>query len=63
MLEETDKYTAAASGPLVDSGLMCSFVANKNSYADEEKYEAMKDIHEGLFRNYGLDERKPQTKL
>ena len=42
MLEETDKYTAAASGPLVDSGLMCSFVANKNSYADEEKYEAMK---------------------
>ena len=42
MLEETDKYTAAASGPLVDSGFMCSFVANKNSYADEEKYEAMK---------------------
>ncbi|MFV0465734.1 MAG: ABC transporter substrate-binding protein [Lachnospiraceae bacterium] len=42
MLDQADKYTAVASGPLVDSGLMCSFVVNKNSYADAEKYEAMK---------------------
>lgn len=42
MLEQDDKYTAVASGPLVDSGLMCNFVVNKNSYEDEETYEAMK---------------------
>ena len=42
MLENTEEYTAVASGPLVDSGLMCNFVSNKNSYEDEEKYEAMK---------------------
>lgn len=42
MLAANDKYTPVASGPLADSGLMCSFVANKNSYADPEKYEAMK---------------------
>lgn len=42
MLDKADEYTPVASGPMVDSGLMCSFVANKNSYADEEKYEAMK---------------------
>lgn len=42
MLGASDKYTPVASGPLADSGLMCSFVANKNSYGDPEKYEAMK---------------------
>ena len=42
MLANTDEYTAVASGPEADSGLMCHFVANKNSYADPEKYEAMK---------------------
>lgn len=42
MLANTDEYTAVASGPDADSGLMCHFVANKNSYADPEKYEAMK---------------------
>ena len=42
MLANTDEYTAVASGPMADSGLMCHFVANKNSYNDPEKYEAMK---------------------
>lgn len=42
MLAASDKYTAVASGPAADSGLMCSFVASQNSYADPEKYEAMK---------------------
>lgn len=42
MLANTDEYTAVANGPQADSGLMCHFVANKNSYADPEKYEAMK---------------------
>ena len=41
MLAESDKYTPVASGPMADSGLMCSFVANKNSYADPDKYDAM----------------------
>ena len=40
MLDNTEDYTAVASGLLVDSGLMCNFVANKNSYEDEETYEA-----------------------
>ncbi len=42
MLANSDEYTAVASGPQASSGLMCHFVANKNSYADPEKYEAMK---------------------
>ncbi len=51
MLEKSDEYTAVASGPLVDSGLMCSFVANKNSYADETKYEAMKVFMKVYFKS------------
>ena len=51
MLEATDKYTAVASGPMVDSGLMCSFVANKNSYKDPEKYEAMKVFMKVYFKS------------
>lgn len=50
MMGEPDKYTAVSSGPLVDSGLMCHFVANKNSYADETKYEAMKVFMKEYFR-------------
>lgn len=50
MMGEPDKYTAVSSGPLVDSGLMCHFVANKNSYADAEKYEAMKVFMKEYFR-------------
>lgn len=50
MLENTEEYTAVASGPLVDSGLMCNFVANKNSYEDEEKYEAMKAFMKVYFK-------------
>ena len=30
---------------MADSGLMCSFVANKNSYADPDKYRG----HEGVY--------------
>lgn len=51
MLEATDKYTAVASGPMVDSGLMCSFVANKNSYKDPKKYEAMKVFMKVYFKS------------
>ena len=50
MMTEPDKYTAVSSGPLVDSGLMCHFVANKNSYADPEKYEAMKEFIKEYYR-------------
>ena len=49
MLAASDKYTAVANGPMADSGLMCSFIANKNSYADAEKYEAMKVFMEVYF--------------
>ena len=50
MLAESDKYIPVASGPMADSGLMCSFVANKNSYADPDKYEAMKVFMEVYFK-------------
>lgn len=51
MLAADDEYTAVASGPMADSGLMCSFVANKNSYADPEKYEAMKEFMKVYFKS------------
>lgn len=51
MLAQSDKYTAVSSGPLADSGLMCSFVANKNSYEDPEKYEAMKVFMKVYFKS------------
>lgn len=51
MLEQSDAYTAVASGPLVDSGLMCSFVVNKNSYADPDKYEAMVKFLQVYFKS------------
>lgn len=50
MLAADDKYTAVASGPMADSGLMCSFIANKNSYADADKNEAMKIFLEVYFK-------------
>ncbi len=60
MLEASDQYTAVASGPLVDSGLMCSFVANKNSYADEEKYEAMKVFMKVYFQSMDWMKAHPE---
>lgn len=42
MLEDTENYTAVSSGNMANTGLMCNIMANKNSYADPEKYEAMK---------------------
>ena len=51
MLEDAENYTPVASGPLVDSGLMCSFVANKDSYADPETYEAMKVFMKVYFKS------------
>ncbi len=35
-------YTMVASGNLTDTGLMCNFVANKDSYKDPDKFKAMK---------------------
>lgn len=40
--EDKADYTLASSGNLADTGLMCNFMANKSSYSDPEKYEAMK---------------------
>lgn len=60
MLDASDQYTAVASGPLVDSGLMCSFVANKNSYADEEKYEAMKVFMKVYFQSMDWMKAHPE---
>lgn len=49
MLAESDKYIPVASGPMADSSLMCSR-RNKNSYADPDKYEAMKVFMEVYFK-------------
>lgn len=49
MLAQNDKYTPVATGPMADSGLMCSFVANKDSYGDPEKYEAIKEFMKVYF--------------
>lgn len=59
MMAATDKYTPVASGRMADSGLMCSFVANKNSYADPEKYEAIKEFMKVYFNT--LDWMKANT--
>lgn len=40
--EDKDDYVLASSGNLADTGLMCNFMANKDSFNDPEKYEAMK---------------------
>lgn len=50
MLEDTENYTAVSSGNMADTGLMCNIVANKNSYADPEKYEAMKAFLQVYFK-------------
>lgn len=60
MLDNTEDYTAVASGPLVDSGLMCSFVANKDSYADEETYEAMKVFMKVYFKSLDWMKENPE---
>lgn len=60
MLDNTEDYTAVASGPLVDSGLMCNFVANKNSYEDEETYEAMKVFMKVYFKSLDWMAENPE---
>lgn len=42
MLRMTDEYVPVSNARLADTGLVTSIVANKNSYNDNEKYEAMK---------------------
>lgn len=51
MLGDTANYTAISSGNMADTGLMCNFVANKDSYADPEKYEAMKIFLQVYFKS------------
>ncbi len=40
--DDKANFTEASCGNWADTGLMCNFVANRSSYADPEKYEAMK---------------------
>jgi ABC-type nitrate/sulfonate/bicarbonate transport system substrate-binding protein len=42
MLDDKEHYTPVSSGNMAKTGLMCNFVANKNSLADPVKREAMK---------------------
>ncbi len=51
MLEDTENYTAVSSGNMASTGLMCNIMANKNSYANPEKYEAMKIFLDVYFKS------------
>lgn len=51
MLADNENYTAISSGSMAETGLMCNFVANKNSYEDPEKYEAMKIFMSVYFKS------------
>jgi ABC-type nitrate/sulfonate/bicarbonate transport system substrate-binding protein len=48
--KDKDDYVLASSGNLADTGLMCNFMANKDSYNDPAKYEAMKVFMEVYFK-------------
>ena len=62
MLADSEKYIPVASGPMADSGLMCSFVANKNSFNDPDKYEAMKVFMKVYFKSLDwMKENKEET--
>ena len=63
MEAQTDKYTAVSSGPLADSGLMCSIVANKNSYEDPEKREAMVALLKVYFETTAWMQEHPDETL
>lgn len=43
-------YTRVSSGNWADTGLMCNFVANKTSFADADKKEAMKLFMQVYFK-------------
>lgn len=59
MLKDSANYTAVSSGTWADTGLMCNFVANKNSYADAEKYEAMKILLGVYFKSLDWMKENP----
>lgn len=50
MLNDKENYTPVSSGTLAGTGLMTNFIANKNSYNDPEKYEAMKILLKVYFK-------------
>lgn len=50
MLNLTDEYVPVSNGSWAEAGLITNFVANKNSYSDEKKYEAMKKFLEVYFK-------------
>lgn len=50
MLNLSDEYVPVSNGSWAQAGLITNFVANKNSYVDENKYEGMKRFMEVYFR-------------
>lgn len=57
--DDKANYTLASSGNLADTGLMCNFMANKNSYSDPEKYEAMKVFMKVYFQTIAWMQENP----
>lgn len=58
--DDKANYTLASSGNLADTGLMCNFMANKNSYSDPEKYEAMKVFMRVYFETINWMNENPE---
>lgn len=50
MLKMSDEYVPISNGRIAQTGLMTNIMANKNSYNDPEKYEAMKIFLQVYFK-------------
>lgn len=50
MLNLSDEYVPVSNGSWAQAGLITNFIANKNSYGDEKKYEGMKKFLEIYFK-------------
>lgn len=61
MLEDAENFTPVSSGNMADTGLMCNIVANKNSYADPAKYEAMKALLGVYFKALDWIKENPEA--
>lgn len=61
MLADKENYTAVSSGDMAGTGLLCNFVANKNSYADPKKYEAMKIFLKVYFKSLDWMKENPDA--
>ncbi len=63
MLADSANYTPVTSGKVAETKVRCSIMANKNSYADAEKYEAMKVLLDVYFKTLDWMAKNPEESL